>query len=223
MNRQVVLCMPLLFVAGSLLADPLVLSSDDFQDNYSHEEPPEHLKAGNWRGLYVRPEASRIEDARIELAVRRDRDLVIYDIVPQPPRAAFLFSELPSLRSGPAVTVARDISIWEQQKTAQFRIGSRDYRIELRSSDPELCDAVVTLSHEGTTQKLFPSEQPSGFSCDGPHFRVHWAGDLERDGRLDLLVTFSRKYSYYPRELLLSSAAEHESLVKRVAIGERFE
>lgn len=215
------LCMPLLFVAGSLLAEPSVLSSEDFQDNYSREQPPEHLKVGNWRGLYVRPEGSRIEDARIDLAVRRDRDLVIYDIVPQPPGAAFLFSELPSLPSGRAVTVARNIHIWENDKTAQFRIGSRNYRVELRSSDPELCDAVVTLSHEGTTQKLFPSEPPSEVSCDGPHFRIHWAGDLDRDGRLDLLVTFSGKYSYYPRELLLSSAAGHATLVKRVAISEK--
>lgn len=40
--------------------------------------------------------------------------------------------------------------------------------------------------------------------CDGPHFWLEWAGDLDGDGRLDLLVTFSDKYSAHPRQLLLS-------------------
>jgi hypothetical protein len=222
MNPRVALGVVSFLAASSLLADPLVIPADDLH-HYSEDKAPEHLKVRDWRGLYARPAGSRVESARIELGVRRQGDLVIYDLVPQPPGPAFLFSGLPSVPSGPAVTVAGNIDIHPQSRTAQLRIGSREYRIELRSSDPELCDAVITLSHEGTTQTLFPSEAEAGYSCDGPHFHIHWAGDLDRDGRLDLLVTFSGKYSYYPRQLLLSSTAGHVSVVQRVASTVRLE
>ena len=82
---------------------------------------------------------------------------------------------------------------------------------------------MVTLSGDAVTQRVFDIGGPSArFSCDEPHFRIHWAGDLDRDGRLDMLVTFSEKYSYYPRQLLLSSAARLPNLVGEVARYERF-
>ncbi len=87
--------------------------------------------------------------------------------------------------------------------------------------DPHLCDALITLSHRNTRQKLYEPGQ-SGFACDEPHFDILWAGDLDRDGKLDLLVTFSSKYSYYPRQLFLSSSSRPEDLVSEVARYERF-
>ena len=42
------------------------------------------------------------------------------------------------------------------------------------------------------------------------------------DGRLDLLVTFSHKYSYHPRQVFLSSGARSDELVAEVARYERF-
>jgi hypothetical protein len=44
---------------------------------------------------------------------------------------------------------------------------------------------------------------------------------LDRDGRLDLLVTFSQKYSYHPRQLLLSSGARSGELLAEVARYDR--
>jgi hypothetical protein len=78
------------------------------------------------------------------------------------------------------------------------------------------CDATVTLSDGRAVQELYvPNDQP--FSCDEPHFSVQWAGDLDGDGRLDLVTTFSPKYSWYPRRLYLSSAAAPGDLVGLVA------
>ncbi len=42
---------------------------------------------------------------------------------------------------------------------------------------------------------------------------VQWAGDLDGDGRLDLVTKLSPKYSFYPRRLYLSSAAEEGMMV----------
>jgi hypothetical protein len=55
---------------------------------------------------------------------------------------------------------------------------------------------------------------------DDPHFYVEWAGDLDRDGRLDLVVNFSRKYSIHPHRLLLSTKAKKGQLVGEAAVFE---
>jgi len=77
--------------------------------------------------------------------------------------------------------------------------------------------SVVTLADRRASQTLnVPEGQP--FDCDAPHFSVQWAGDLDGDGRLDLVTTFSPKYSWYPRRLYLSSAARAGELVGLVAV-----
>ena len=101
--------------------------------------------------------------------------------------------------------------------------------IHLESRQASLCDGVITLSSGGRTQKLFDATEPGAtrdpdlvLACDDPHFKIHWAGDLDRDGRLDMLVTFSHKYSYVPNQLLLSSAARSPDLVAEAGRYERF-
>jgi hypothetical protein len=86
----------------------------------------------------------------------------------------------------------------------------------LEGVDAAGCDAVVALSAGGIVQRLFtPSD--ATFACDEPHFDVHWVGDIDGDRRLDLLATFSLKYSHHPRRLYLSSAAAPGALVGEVA------
>ena len=104
-----------------------------------------------------------------------------------------------------------------------------DRRRTFDSKEPNYCDAVIILTQGERTQKLFDAAGPGTtndpalvVSCDEPHFTVHWAGDLDRDGRLDMLVTFSHKYSYHPRQLFLSSGARSDELVAEVARYERF-
>ena len=81
-----------------------------------------------------------------------------------------------------------------------MQLGQRLYTLRLVSRDPEQCDAVISLTSDGVTQTLFDvRKMPADLSCDGPHFTVHWAGDLDRDGRLDLLVTFSREVQLLPK------------------------
>ena len=47
--------------------------------------------------------------------------------------------------------------------------------------------------------------------------RVIWAGDLDRDEKVDLFMDTSRKYSYVEYALFLSSAAKDEEIVGQVA------
>ena len=56
-----------------------------------------------------------------------------------------------------------------------------------------------------------------GFA-DDPHFDIEWAGDLDADGKLDLIVNLSRKYRRNPHRLLLSSKASGTQLVGQAAV-----
>ena len=100
-------------------------------------------------------------------------------------------------------------------------LGADAYTLRLDSADPYLCDAVITIALSGRSQSLYdPAGSP--FACDEPHFTIHWSGDLDRDGHLDLVVAFSSKYSYHPRQILLSSAAAPGELVGQAGGYERF-
>lgn len=88
--------------------------------------------------------------------------------------------------------------------------------MRLQSAREDRTDAGVILSDGRDTQVLYSAD---GF-VDEPHYFIEWAGDLDRDGRLDLVVNLSRKYSWHPYRLLLSSAAGPGQLVADVALFE---
>ena len=86
--------------------------------------------------------------------------------------------------------------------------------MSLITSTPGLMTgASLILEMNGKSQTLFAL----GELADDPHFELYFAGDLDGDGKLDLLATMSPKYSAYPRTVLLSSAAKSGELVHEVA------
>jgi hypothetical protein len=206
-----------LLIAGSSLANPIILLSDDIGDSYYAEAPGNLKAATDWLGLYVGATSSRVEPVRANLVPRREKSQTSYSIITNPPKATVLFSGIPLLSPGPAVTVAEYIDLGFEKREAELFLGLQVYKIRLHSNNADLCDAVITLSNNNRIQMLFQPNIDSPFTCDEPHFRIHWAGDIDRDGRLDLLVTFSPKYSVFPRQLLLSSAASKDELVSEVA------
>jgi hypothetical protein len=136
------------------------------------------------------------------------------------PRVDFAVRCLPSVRPG-KLTVARHTGgaiVNEHLDSEQTRLvillGARSYPLRLESTDKFHSDMEVLLTHAGDTQTLYSTD---GFA-DEPFFDVVWAGDLDRDGKLDLLVNFSRKYSVHPYRLLLSSKASAGQLVGEAAL-----
>ena len=94
--------------------------------------------------------------------------------------------------------------------------GARQYGIYLESARDDLFDAQVILADGQRSQVLHSAD---GF-IDDPHYDIVWAGDLDRDGQLDLVVNLHRKYSWYPYRLLLSSFAANGQLVGDAALFE---
>jgi hypothetical protein len=96
----------------------------------------------------------------------------------------------------------------------EILLGARRYHLRLQSAREDLFDAKVILTEGQQTQVLYSAD---GFA-DDPHFQIIWAGDLDRDGKLDLVVNLHRKYSWHPYQLLLSSRAAPGELVGQAAV-----
>jgi hypothetical protein len=120
---------------------------------------------------------------------------------------------VPTLHIRSAGVVNQDL---HYRQPLRIMLAERRYELALRGSRPDLTDAQVVLSDGRRNQVLYSTD---GF-VDEPHFDVPWAGDLDADGELDLVVNLSRKYSVHPYQLLLSSVASSEELVGEAA---RFE
>ncbi len=220
---------------GLLQDGPVILSSADLEGWY-HELPEEIHAAREWMGLFPANPDSAAAGGRLRIApaqVRAVPDAPLgemgWRIVSEPANAIMLVSGVPGLAPRLATVVGGATLLWHGTPSTRFLLGTREYTIRLHSIDPTLCDAVIVLSSEEQTQHLFdirlpdrPGSMGAGLACDDPHFAVHWAGDLDGDGRLDILATFSRKYSYYPNQLWLSSAARSGELMAEVARYEKF-
>lgn len=105
-----------------------------------------------------------------------------------PCEAALLFGDVPGLKAGPVKVdlhgaLPEPVTILGATVTQQ-PVGTSGYAVAL--------DGWPLVSHEGT---------------DGGMPSVLWGGDLDGDGKADLVIDESPKYSYALYALYLSSAA----------------
>ena len=101
---------------------------------------------------------------------------------------------IPGLRAGKIHNADVVNHNLHSQGPLDVSLGERRYQLRLQAKAPSLADAKVILTHGGRTQVLYLAD---GFA-DDPHFDIEWAGDLDADGKLDLIVNLSRKYSVHP-------------------------
>jgi hypothetical protein len=129
------------------------------------------------------------------------------------------------LHAGP-VTSARPscADLLPISKPQTITLGSTKYVLQYRCSsapDPDgFVDCALVLEGEGISQALasFPAFDAGGGvnSLDVEQYVV-FAGDLDHDGKLDLLANVSGHWNEWHPALFLSSAARDGELVARVA------
>jgi hypothetical protein len=205
----------------AILAQPTgaLLTSSDITSEHLIRRPVE-VAERDWLGLTIAGDRSAVGrfDVRWTGTVLFGDSVFTLVVTPSVPH--LLVADVPNVAIGPATTVVEfEESLSSDQRMLDIVLADRAYRLELGGVDPMYCDATVTLSDGRLTQTLYVPDY-TVFSCDEPHFSVQWAGDLDGDGRLDLVATFSPKYSWYPRHLYLSSAAPAGMLVGLVAVLE---
>jgi hypothetical protein len=180
-------------------------------------------EAGSWKGpgwigwshsaSTLRPVRLNVED--LPKQQPDDDDEVTVESVPD---VDYAIRCIPSVKPGPIAIGRRhtdNLPVLNESLTSPdtrrlgITLGDRKYEVRLESKEESLADARIVLSDGRQTQVLYSAD---GFA-DDPHFDIQWAGDLDRDGRLDLIVNLERKYSVHPIQLLLSSRAARGQLV----------
>jgi hypothetical protein len=133
----------------------------------------------------------------------------------RPDNVSFAVRCLPAVRAGrmeSAPVVNHELA----SGPLEIAVGKRRYTVRLERVRENPADARVVLSDGRTRQVLYSTHG----DVDEPHFYVEWAGDLDRDGRLDLVVNLSRQYGVHPHRLLLSTRAKKSELVGEAAVFE---
>lgn len=113
-------------------------------------------------------------------------------------------------------------------KTADFKMESGKYKIKLNSVDytyetklsTDKSKITVTLTKHGETSKsqVFyecKTGGPKNPTCGDDGMQIfYWAGDVDGDNELDLIVMFTEKYSIMEYRLYLSSEAKEGELIR---------
>jgi hypothetical protein len=182
--------------ALTLVASAMILPSPDQQDWMDTKIP-----TTRWLGLF---------DHELKPVTVRAISEKSIEVKPREPR--MILRDIPGVTAGPVREATYDgYSIDVKQP---FTIRFRGEKFELRRDAKNR----VTLHHGKQTQELFAKPE----FVDEEHFEVIWAGDLDRDGKLDLITVLSPKYSWYPYDVWLSSKAAHGEIVHRVARYDHF-
>lgn len=117
------------------------------------------------------------------------------------------------LKEGPVQTVAFGSLPVPKETVANLRLGtSPPYYLQAEQKGGE--DPVVLLLSQGERRQAVAS---IAGCCNDTWPAIVWAGDLDRDGGLDLLLNVSGHYAGSELALFLSSAARKGDLVGEVA------
>ncbi|WP_133498988.1 hypothetical protein [Cognatilysobacter terrigena] len=182
----------------------------------------------NWLALQVTPARSAL--VATDAQVRRVHDVVAdadgtdtgLEISTAVNDAAFLVRG-PGLRIGPVDTAWTGVEpLRLPTKPLALKLRGASYRLQLDcAARGDICRLVLT----GGARTQVLREFPAGRYDDGTLMlgddaspALLFAGDLDHDGRLDLILDMTDHYNASEPTLFLSSGAGPKALVRRVAL-----
>ena len=129
-----------------------------------------------------------------------------------------------SLKAGEVKTLhlsdsGQQISYWDRRTPVSLKFLGREYRFNLIHRGPNnpantaADNRKVFVEHQGRKTLLKDWNLDSG--ADDNHERIVWAGDLDRDDRLDLIIVFTT-YASSTTCLFLSSTAGPGEVLSQV-------
>jgi hypothetical protein len=193
-----------------------------------------HAKSGQkWLGLFVdrRRSALRYSTIRVQRVFDEMTDYGSKQktgkrvSVNSHGRPLLLISHTTALTPGPVITSFKmkegEYSYGLDQFPLNLRLGHRSYIVKVVGPDqktqpcpninfPRNARLVLT---SGRSQQVLYTLDVCG---NDPNWYLVWAGDLDRDGKLDLYVNVTQHYDISERKLFLSSQARRGRLVREV-------
>jgi hypothetical protein len=126
---------------------------------------------------------------------------------------------VPGLKAGPIAEAifASDADL-SHDTVLPMTLNGETYELRVTAANRLYEKAVITLRHGDRSQVIYRMRN----EIDEAHLALNFAGDLDGDGKLDVVMTNSPKYSWYPTTLYLSSAAKSGELVREVVTADRY-
>jgi hypothetical protein len=220
-----------LAVAMSAAYAPQLLLTGTFHGNEVAAQSGE-----KWLALVPSGKGYALEETRIRIERVKDELLdedgettgkkVSVDLDKKP---IFLVRGIQRLTPGKVETAIPRKPDFEVNQTIQVTLSNGrifDLMVACDQTTPLTVDnfreCPLLLSHESKTQKIrsfqvyfSPNSKPVFASDANPS--LIWAGDLDKDGSLDLLLDLSNHYNVSAPTLFLSSEARSDELVVKVA------
>ncbi len=135
-------------------------------------------------------------------------------------RTLFLVRDLGGLTEGPLPGFIAAAPLLQLNKPIKIRAGNLHGQLEVKGirQDQAVKNYKVVFSTMGRSQTIYEAESQS----DQAQQQLLWAGDLNRDGRLDLLIDVTNDYNASIPTLFLSSRSKGKLIkpvAKMVAVG----
>lgn len=182
--------------------------------------------AGEWFALALE-ETGGASLERVRVTISTEHDAILDDDDEETGKrvetsngrdAAVLIRGLASLREGPVDTVAANLTL---RPGVEHRLGAYTLNLTCTASTAAeyRCPLAVREDKDRQTIATYAAWSRENELTFGSEHEpvVLWAGDLDRDGRLDLLVDTSDHYNVSEVALYLSSIARNGELVRRAA------
>jgi len=186
-----------------------------------------------WLGLYVTERGAMLRYLRLRVTTVFD-DVTDYGTkkktgkrvsVHSSREPLFLLSRTPMLKAGPVISVFEEKTNFDrtlEKSPVHLKLGKKSYvlRVVGPTKGSELCrdnafprNARLVLISGKSAQTLYSLDDCG----NDPSWYLLWAGDLDRDGKLDLYVNVTQHYDVSERRLFLSSTAVKGKPMKEVA------
>lgn len=195
---------------------------------YEGKNPASSL-TGNWIDLYEENGEYYLKkaDFKIEKGFDECSGDSLKSIVPK--NKTIVFMNYPELKSGKIKSLKLDKNkVWPKEKLS-FKFNDIDYTLrgegkvlseEKRSTDNDKEEVFKKVEHYklylsigNKAERLLLAEE----SFDDTFIELLFAGDVDGDGKLDLIFSANRNYEEERIILFLSSKAEKENVIKKVS------
>lgn len=182
-----------------------------------HSEDFPYKNNERWMGLFKDGDKFVVRSTRLRVKKIANPDL--YDLEVTATRkgdAVFLFRDLPNIKESvipTAFLVNDDADEILKPGTRELNFNGIHYALILENPTSDEYPgkgSTLTLVADGKEQTL--RYLPDG--CNDCSWTLLWAGDLDADGNLDLLMDLADHYNVEDRVLFLSSKADADKLVK---------